>query len=125
MQFGVSFFYLLIAAGMLIPKLNRQERVCIEGSTQASNKRKNGREILICLLSLASQPFWLEEIVYEVLSLTSNSFRVSILVWWCGRGTQSLKEPVALDSAGRRGVHQGHVQGHLTARASFLRYLLL
>lgn len=49
--------------------------------------------------------------------LLNNSFRVGILVWWYGKGTQSLKKPVALDSAGRRWVH------HLSARAFFLRYL--
>lgn len=43
--------------------------------------------------------------VYEALSLASNSCKVSIVVWWCGEGAESLKEPVAPECAGRRGVH--------------------
>lgn len=102
-----SVFYLLSAAGMLIPKLNRQERVCAERSTQASNKVKNAEKYLATFfIFLCFSAFLTEtDCVYEVLSLTSNSCKVSVVVRWYGEGAESLKEPVAPESAGRRGVH--------------------
>lgn len=102
MQLGVSFFIYWLLLACWSPGWIGKRGSALRGAHKLPTKGNMDRKYSSAFSSFfSSQPSWLKEVVYEKLSLTSNSFRVKILIWWHDKGTQSLKEPVALDSAGR------------------------